>query len=179
MTGVEMTTMTKRTIYLANPYGFSASLAGGPLQDLVWALEELGAEVWEPFTCAHSHDPASPGWAWRTGQRNVDLVRGADAVFAVVNGCPPDEGVAFEIGYAVACWRKPVFFFRDDFRRCADSDAYPLNLMLFAGHDANGWRMCWYESVAELADPGKGLARWLGGEEIALAGPVFDDRIAF
>ena len=170
--------MTKRTIYLANPYGFSASLAGGPLQDLVRVLEELGAEVREPFKSVEHHDPAAPQWAWRIGQHNVDLLGEADAVFAVVNGCPPDEGVAVEIGFAVA-WRKPVFLFRDDFRRCADSDAYPLNLMLFAGHGADDWRMCWYESVAELADPGKGLVRWLGGERIALAGPVFDDSIVF
>ena len=160
--------MTKRTLYLANPYGFSASLAGGPLQDLVRALEALGAEVREPFTCVESHDPAAPQWAWRIGQHNLDLVREADALFAVVNGSPPDEGVAFEIGFAVA-WRKPVFLFRDDFRRCADSDAYPLNLMLFAGHGAGGWQECWYESVADLADPMKGLVRWLAGEEIALA----------
>ena len=128
--------------------------------------------------CAESHDPASPEWAWRTGQRNVELLCAADAVFAVVNGCPPDEGVAFEIGYAVARWR-PVFLFRDDIRRCADADAYPLNLMLFAGHGADDWRKCWYESVAELADPDKYLARWLGGEVIAWGGRVFDDRIVF
>ena len=30
-------------------------------------------------------------------------------------------------------WHKPTFLFRDDFRRCTDSEVYPLNLMLFAG----------------------------------------------
>ena len=37
-----------------------------------------------------------------------------------------------ELGLAIA-WEKPVFLFRDDFRRCTDSEAYPLNLMLFTG----------------------------------------------
>ena len=37
-----------------------------------------------------------------------------------------------ELGLAIA-WEKPVFLFRDDFRRCTDSEMYPLNLMLFTG----------------------------------------------
>ena len=40
---------TKKTLYLANPYGFSAQQREGPLAALVAALEATGAEVWEPF----------------------------------------------------------------------------------------------------------------------------------
>ena len=43
------------------------------------------------------------------------------SLFAVVNGCPPDEGVMVEFGLATACG-KPTFLFRDDLRRCADSE---------------------------------------------------------
>ena len=39
----------KKTLYLANPYGFSAQLSQGPLAALVKALEAAGADVWEPF----------------------------------------------------------------------------------------------------------------------------------
>ena len=159
---------TKRTLYLANPLGFSGLTASGPLRTLVTALEDLGALVWEPFTNIDIEDPGDPQWAWRTGQANVNAVRRADGVFAVVNGCPPDEGVMIEVGLAIA-WRKPVFFFRDDFRRCSDSDAYPLNLMIFAGYPENAWRWCWYEHLDELANPVGGLARWLGGEDVVLA----------
>ena len=64
-------------------------------------------------------------------------------------------------------WRKlhigPVFLFRDDFRRCTDSEGYPLNLMLFTGLPETGWEASWYASIEEIADPGKALARWLGG----------------
>ena len=35
-----------RTLYLANPYGFSAQQCRGPLAALVVALEAAGAEVW-------------------------------------------------------------------------------------------------------------------------------------
>ena len=30
-----------------------------------------------------------------------------------------------ELGMAIA-WAKPMFLFRDDFRRCTDSEVYPL-----------------------------------------------------
>ena len=65
-----------------------------------------------------------------------------------------------ELGMAIA-WEKPVFLFRDDFRRCTDSEVYPLNLMLFTGLPADGWETAWYGSLEEIADPGKALARWL------------------
>ena len=156
----------RKILYLANPYGFSAQQAEGPLADLVDALEDLGAEVWEPFTRTNETDPTSPGWAYRIGQANLQDVRDADGVFAVVNGCPPDEGVMVELGLAFA-WEKPVFLFRDDFRRCTDSEAYPLNLMTFIGLPETGWEAYWYAAVEELADPGKALAPWLRGEAAA------------
>ena len=59
-----------------------------------------------------------------------------------------------ELGMAIA-WGKPVFLFRDDFRRCTDSEAYPLNLMVFAGLPEAGWEAYWYGSVGEIADPVK------------------------
>ena len=153
--------MTRRkSLYLANPYGFSAQLRSGPLAGLVAALEALGAEVWEPFARNNQVDRTVAGWAWRIGQADLNDVRRADGLFAVLNGCPPDEGVMVELGMAIA-WDKPVFLFRDDFRRCTDSEAYPLNLMIFSGLPENGWEAHWYDSMEELADPAKALARWL------------------
>ena len=151
---------SKKTLYLANPYGFSTQQREGPLAALVTALEAMGAEVWEPFARNNQTDRASAGWAYRIGQADLRDVRAADGLFAVVNGCPPDEGVMVELGLAIA-WEKPVFLFRDDFRRCTDSEAYPLNLMLFTSLPEDGWETCWYGSIQELADPGKALARWL------------------
>ena len=153
----------KKTLYLANPYGFSLQQREGPLAALVVALEALGAEVWEPFARNNQLDRASPGWAYRIGQADLRDVRDADGIFAVVNGCPPDEGVMVELGMAIA-WKKPVFLFRDDFRRCTDSEAYPLNLMVFAGLPETGWEAFWYRSVEEIADPERALVRWLQAE---------------
>ena len=149
-----------KTLYLANPYGFSTQQREGPLAALVTALQAVGAEVWEPFARNNQIDRATPGWAYRIGQADLRDVRDADGIFAVVNGCPPDEGVMVELGMAIA-WQKPAFLFRDDFRRCTDSEIYPLNLMLFTGLPETGWEAHWYASIEELADPGKALARWL------------------
>ena len=151
---------SKKTLYLANPYGFSLQQREGPLTVLVAALEAMGAEVWEPFARNNQIERASPGWAYEIGQADLQDVKQADGLFAVVNGCPPDEGVMVELGLAIA-WEKPVFLFRDDFRRCTDSEVYSLNLMLFTGLPEIGWDVYWYSSVQEIADPNKALSRWL------------------
>ena len=127
---------------------------------MVKVLKSMGAEVWEPFSRNNQVDKAVAGWAWRVGQLDLQDVRSADGLFAVVNGCPPDEGVMVELGMAIA-WSKPVFLFRDDFRRCTDSEDYPLNLMLFSGMPEKGWNAYLYGSVKELTDPHKALVKWL------------------
>jgi nucleoside 2-deoxyribosyltransferase len=158
--GEDPKTAAKRTLYLANPYGFSAQQREGPLEALMEALGAVGAEVWEPFSRNNQIDRTTPGWTYRIGQADLRDVREADALFAVVNGCPPDEGVMVELGMAIA-WDKPVFLFRDDFRRCTDSETYPLNLMVFTGLPEAGWQAYWYGSVNEIAEPDKALAQWL------------------
>ena len=149
-----------KTLYVANPYGFSAQQKAGPLVALVDAPTAAGAEVWEPFARNNQIDRTTAGWAYQISQADVRDVRDADGLFAVVNGRPPDEGVMVELGMAIA-WHKPTFLFRNDFRRCTDSEVYPLNLMLFAGLPETGWEAHWYSAVEEIADPGKALARWL------------------
>ncbi len=151
---------SRKTLYLANPYGFSAQQREGPLAALTAALDAVGVDVWEPFARNNQVDKAEAGWAYRIGQADLRDVREADGLFAVVNGCPPDEGVMVELGLAIA-WEKPVFLFRDDFRRCTDSEAYPLNLMVFSGLPESGWQAFWYAAVEEIGDPDKALARWV------------------
>ena len=152
--------MSSRRIYLASPYGFSAQWKRLLLPEFVTALESLGLEVWEPFARNGQVDLAEPGWAYRVAQRDLQDVRDADALFAIVNGTPPDEGVMVELGAAIALG-KPTFLFRDDFRRCTDSEQYPLNLMLFAGLPAEGWEQFVYDDLSEIADPSKALVRWV------------------
>ena len=149
----------KKTIYLANPYGFSSQQKTVLLPRLVEALEALGLEVWEPFARNNQEDFLSEGWAYRIGRKDLRDVVESDAIFAVVNGVPPDEGVMVELGAAIALG-KPTFLFRDDFRRVTDSEEYPLNLMLFTGLPEKGWQDYFYTSIEEIASPDKALARW-------------------
>ena len=135
----------KKSLYLANPYGFSAQQRGGPLPELVRALESVGADVWEPFAHNNQIDRASTGWAYRIGQSDLRDVHEADGLFAVVNGCPPDEGVMVELGLAIA-WEG----------RCSCSET------IFAGAPtARTIRSIWCCSPACLRPAGKlrGTAR--------------------
>ena len=150
-----------KTVYLANPYGFSTQQKAMLLPLVVLALEDLGLEVWEPFARNNQVDFSQPGWAYEIGQKDFEDVRNADAIFAIVNGVPPDEGVMVELGMAIALG-KPTFLFRDDFRRLSDSNEYPLNLMVFTGLPQESWEDYYYMSVEEIAAPDKALARWAG-----------------
>ena len=153
----------RKTVYLANPYGFSRQQRALLLPQIVDALEALGLEVWEPFQRNNQVDISEPGWTYRVGEADFRDVRKADAIFAVVNGVPPDEGVMVELGMAIALG-KPTFLFRDDFRRATDSEEYPLNLMLFTGMPRRGWRDYYYTSIEEIGAPDKALARWVGSQ---------------
>ena len=152
--------MRRPIVYLASPYGFSEHWKQRLLPELVSALEALNIDVWEPFARNGQEDMAKPGWAYRVAQRDLQDVRDADAIFAIVNGTPPDEGVMVELGAAIALG-KPTFLFRDDFRRCTDSEDYPLNLMVFAGLPEHGWQRSFYTSLDDVGDPTKALALWI------------------
>ena len=152
--------MRRPIVYLASPYGFSEHWKQRLLPELVSALEAFNIDVWEPFARNGQEDMAKPGWAYRVAQRDLQDVRDADAIFAIVNGTPPDEGVMVELGAAIALG-KPTFLFRDDFRRCTDSEDYPLNLMVFAGLPEHGWQRSFYTSLDDVGDPSKALALWI------------------
>jgi nucleoside 2-deoxyribosyltransferase len=93
-------------------------------------------------------------------QADLSDVKNCDGIFALINGTPPDEGVMVELGVAIAL-NKAIFLFRDDFRRCTDSEQYPLNLMLFSGLPAVGWEDYYYTSVEEIKSQDKALYSWL------------------
>ena len=152
--------MTKKTIYLASPYGFSKQWKSRLLPEFVSSLEDLGAVVWEPFQRNNQVNFTVPGWAHKVAMADLQDVKDSDAIFAIVNGTPPDEGVMVELGAAIALG-KPTFLFRDDFRKCTDSEDYPLNLMLFAGLPAKNWKNYFFTSIEEISSPNKALVRWL------------------
>ena len=152
--------MTKKTLYLASPYGFSEHWRLKLLPEFVSKLEFMGANVREPFVRNSHIDITSPGWANKVANSNLNDLRQSDGLFAIVNGLPPDEGVMVELGVAIALG-KPTFLFRDDFRKCTDSDEYPLNLMIFLGVPYDAWNDYYYSSLDELDCKNKAIYKWL------------------
>ena len=152
--------MENKTIYLASPYGFSEQMRLMLLPEFISKLQFMGARVLEPFNRNSDVDFSIPGWANKVACANYRDLRDSDALFAIVNGNPPDEGVMVELGFAIALG-KPTFLFRDDFRKCTDSDEFPLNLMIFMGIPYNSWNDYYYRSLDELESKNKALYRWL------------------
>ncbi len=71
-----------------------------------------------------------------------------------------EVAVMVELGVAIAL-NKAIFLFRDDFRRCTDSEQYPLNLMLFCGLPEVGWEDYYYTPIDEIKSQDKALYGWL------------------
>ena len=120
----------------------------------------MGANVLEPFARNSNIDISTPGWANKVARSNLNDLKQADGLFAIVNGMPPDEGVMVELGVAIALG-KQTFLFRDDFRKCTDSDEYPLNLMLFLGIPSDSWSQYYYTSLDEISCKEKAIYKWL------------------
>ena len=152
--------MSNKTLYLASPYGFSEHCRLKLLPEFISKLESMGANVWEPFSRNSNIDFSTPGWANKVAISNLDDLRQSDGLFAIVNGTPPDEGVMVELGVAIAMG-KPTFLFRDDFRKCTDSDEYPLNLMIFLGIPSDSWNDYYYRSILEINSKNKAIYKWL------------------
>ena len=150
-----------KSIYLANPYGFSIQQKELLLPQLVNELTRIGLSVYEPFTHTNQtdYDNSLDHVGYLIGQSDKNAVSDCDGFFGVVNGNPPDEGVMIELGIAIALG-KPTFLFRDDFRKYNDSNEYPLNLMLFTGLPQDGWQDYFYTSIHHLCDPAKALYKW-------------------
>ena len=114
----------------------------------------------EPFVRNSHVDSSIPGWAKKIACLNFMDLKDSDGLFAIVNGSPPDEGVMVEVGIAIALG-KPTFLFRDDFRKCTDSDEYPLNLMIFSGIPYDSWNDYFYRSLDEIENKDKAIYKWL------------------
>ncbi len=152
--------MSNKTLYLASPYGFSEQWRLKLLPEFISKLELMGATVWEPFVRNSNIDSSTSGWANKVAISNLNDLRQSDGLFAIVNGTPPDEGVMIELGVAIALG-KPTFLFRDDFRKCTDTNEYPLNLMIFLGIPFDSWNHYYYTSIDEIDCKSKAIYKWL------------------
>ena len=151
----------KKKLYLANPYGFSKQTKN-LLYEFIKIFNDFNVEVYEPFERTKQIKKEG-AWAYELAQSNLSDLQKCDCIFAVVNGTPPDEGVMIELGIAIAL-KKDIFLFRDDFRNCADSNQYPLNLMLFLGLPRDNWKKYYFESLEDIKSNKKGFVEWANKE---------------
>ena len=149
----------KRIIYFASPYGFSKQ-TNNLIKEFESIFTKLEIEIYEPFERSIPIINSNKKWAYDVAMSNYEGLKRSDGIFAVVNGNPPDEGVMIELGIAIAL-KKEIFLFRDDFRKCSDSDEYPLNLMIFLGLPKINWQRSYFQSIDELLDPNKNLIKWI------------------
>ena len=149
----------KRRLYFASPYGFSKQ-TNNLIKEFESIFTKLEIEIYEPFERSIPIINSNKKWAYDVAMSNYEGLKKSDGIFAVVNGNPPDEGVMIELGIAIAL-KKEIFLFRDDFRKCSDSDEYPLNLMIFLGLPKINWQRSYFQSIDELLDPNKKLIKWI------------------
>ena len=148
----------KKKLYLANPYGFSKQTKN-LLYAFINIFNDLNIKVYEPFERTKNIINKEGEWAYDLAKSNFDELKKCDCIFVIVNGTPPDEGVMIELGIAIAL-KKDIFLFRDDFRKCSDSDQYPLNLMLFLGLPRDNWEKYYFESLEDIKSNKKGFMEW-------------------
>ncbi len=148
----------KKKLYLANPYGFSKQTKN-LLCEFINIFNDLDIEVYEPFERTKQIIKNESEWAYDLAKSNFNDLKKCDAIFAIVNGTPPDEGVMIELGIAIAL-KKEIFLFRDDFRNCSDNSEYPLNLMLFLGLPKNNWKKYYFESLQDIKSTNKRFVEW-------------------
>ena len=164
-------------IYLAGPLGFSEAGRAFVDAQLIPMLRAANCQAVDPFALTAPEAVAAiqalpPGVArveaWRSlnrqiARRNLDEIRAADALLAVLDGVDVDSGTAAEIGCAFALG-KPVVGYRGDFRLSADNEGSTVNLQVeFFIRESGG------DIVARLADIPAALARLPGR-----GGPRFD-----
>lgn len=116
----------KISAYLANYYGFSASMKATLLADLQKTIENTGIAVLEPFHRANNVITTSGFDPFAIANNNVRDIEQATIVIAVMNGEPVDVGICFELGYA-ASLGIPCFLLRDDFRMAGSHKDFSLN----------------------------------------------------
>jgi len=142
------------TIYLASPLGFSPE--NQPyLQRVKNMLASQGFEVFDPWAQLQHLPKIDAAFGIMNYPDRVDAfrrvsseigacneagIRGADVVFAVLDGAEIDSGTASEIGFGCALG-KPCYGLRSDLRDSGDFVGVPVNLQVLHFIERSGGRL--------------------------------------
>jgi len=135
--------MANNDLYIASPLGFSEVGNLFMKEKLFPLLDELGYEKIDPWTLSDAGEiDAILGMEygkekkekWQAmnkviGKNNMDGIKRARGVIAVLDGVDVDSGTASEIGFAAALGR-PIVGYRGDFRLSADNEGSIVNLQV-------------------------------------------------
>ena len=129
-------------VYLAGPSGFTEPGRRWHTEVLRPAVEAAGYAALDPWAVGaelFEHALAMQDGPGRlaalahanreTAQRNIELIREAAAMLALLDGVDVDSGTAAEIGYAAALGT-PVVGLRTDLRLTGDNAATMVNLQV-------------------------------------------------
>lgn len=142
-------------IYLASPYGFS-ECGRYYLKFLKSKLIQNSIELIDPWTnilekrtedIQHEINNLTKEQIIEIGKRNIESIKNADIVIAVLDGTDVDSGVAAEIGYAYGL-NKKILGYRGDFRLASDNKYSKINLQVETFIRESGGSI--YTSVDEL-----------------------------
>jgi nucleoside 2-deoxyribosyltransferase len=145
---------TRRRCYVASPFGFTEGGRDYYGRVLLPALAEV-VDVVDPWSLTSDEEVAAAVEAGRgaemmaeIGRRNIDAIRSAEWLLAVLEGQEPDSGTVAELGYAAGLGLR-CFGLRSDLRQ-AGEPGVPLNLQVDAFVRLSGGSIV--GSLAELVD---------------------------
>ncbi len=130
-------------VYVASPYGFSEAGRFFYYTTLLPIIKDRGFKILDPWELTpkdiiNSAIDFPYGEAkrekWKEvneiiGSNNVEAIKTADLILAVLDGVDVDSGTAAEIGFGSALG-KLILGYRGDFRLSADNDGSMVNLQV-------------------------------------------------
>lgn len=149
-------------IYLASPLGFSPENDTYRMK-VRQKLKSLGCTILDPWDVAEFRLEIESAFGLenyrerverfrdissRIGRCNEDIIRAADAIFAVLDGAEVDSGTASEVGFASALG-KMCYGLRTDLRDSGDFLGVPINLQVLHFIQRTGGRL--FRTVDEIA----------------------------
>lgn len=152
-------------IYLASPLGFSPELTSYK-EKIITHLTSNGHTVCDPWkeseafvgeisevhtaTTVADQIARAAAVATKIGFINIEAIRSADIVLAILDGSECDSGTVAELGFSVGLG-KPAYGLRTDFRNVGELPGLPVNLQVMAFIEMSGGKMV--RSIEEIHFP--------------------------
>lgn len=135
-------------VYVAGPWGFTEPGRKFYAARVLPAIRKAGLQPLDPWAAGKkilgpvlANPKSSPAKVKAAclalGAANEAMIRRADAVFALVDGCDLDSGTCSEIGFAASIG-VPIVAMRTDYRSAGDAPEIPINLQVLYFIESSG-----------------------------------------